>query len=164
MATQNNPLLNKYAALRSKLNHALLVDAHAGELLHQLKNLVKPPKSVLPKNLVALAGPRVELALAWFPDNIPLTLHLACNGKPVRTAGTIFSGAMQFIPIPADCLRDDGNDNELIASLSFLAGGWKYQLWIDIDGERLLLDEGKDADPGSPSNDWFVKTLKFKVA
>jgi hypothetical protein len=161
MASKNPSLLPRYEALRGQLQHALVVDANAGELLNTLRTLDVPPAELLPPNLVAATAPHVELAFAWYPENVPLSLYLYCNNAPVPGAKGIFSGGRLFLPIPASMLKPAGAENELVAVMRFLAGSWKYQLWVDVGGQRKLLDQGRDNDPCNPNDDSFIRTVRF---
>ncbi|NRD61874.1 hypothetical protein HRD49_08900 [Corallococcus exiguus] len=161
MPSKNASLLPHYESLRGQLQHALVVDAQAGELLHSLRTLDAPLAQLLPQNVVAATAPHLELAFAWYPENAPLSLYLYCNNVPVPGSRGIFSGGRLFLPIPASMLKPSGTENELVAVMRFLIGGWKYQLWVDVGGQRELLDQGRDNDPGNPNDDSFIRTVRF---
>ncbi|QAT85038.1 hypothetical protein EJ065_3477 [Corallococcus coralloides] len=161
MPSKNVSLLPQYESLRGQLQHALVVDAHAGELLHCLRTLDVHLAGHVPSNVVAATTPHAEIAFAWYPENAALSLYLYCNDVPVPGGKGIFTGGRLFVPIPASMLKPAGTENELVAIMRFLSGGWKYQLWVDVSGQRKLLDQGRDNDPGKPNDDSFIRTVRF---
>ncbi|RUO91780.1 hypothetical protein D7Y11_18150 [Corallococcus sp. AB018] len=154
-------MLPRYESLRGQLQHALVVDAQAGELLYTLRALDAPPQELLPRNEAVEAVPHVELAFAWYPENIPLSLYVYCNNVAVPGAKGIFSGGRLFVPIHPAQLKPGGQSNDVVAVMRFLHGGWKYQLWVDVGGQRRLLDQGRDSDPSNPNDDSFIRKVSF---
>ncbi|RKG88753.1 hypothetical protein D7W82_09325 [Corallococcus sp. CA049B] len=161
MPSKSYSLLPQYESLRGQLQHAVVVDAPAGELLHSLRTLDASLAGLVPSNVVAATAPHVEVAFAWYPENAPLSLYLYCNDVPVPGAKGIFTGGRLFVSLPASMLKPAGTANELVAVMRFLSGGWKYQLWVDVGGRREMLDQGHDKDPSNPSDDSFIRTVHF---
>ncbi|RKG86195.1 hypothetical protein [Corallococcus terminator] len=161
MSLKNPSLLPRYEALRVQLQNAIVEDANAGEVLQALRTLDNPPPVFFPGNRVAEAAPHVELAFAWHPESIPLSLYMYCNNEPVPGAMGIFSGGRLFVPIPAPLLKPRGAENEVVAFMRFMVGRWKYQLWMDVDGQRKRVDQGRDTTSGSADDDSFIRTVRF---
>ncbi len=161
MAPRNSSLLPRYESLRGQLQHALEENTQAGELLYTLRMLDAPPENLLPKTVMAETTPHAELAFAWYPDNIPLSIYVYCNNVPIPGAMGIFAGGRLFVPIPQTQLNPSGESNDVVAVMRFLHGGWKYQLWVDVGGQRKLLDQEHDRDPSDSNDDSFIRQVSF---
>jgi hypothetical protein len=106
----------------------------------------------------AVNSPRFELALAWIPGGIPVTVHCYMDNLAIPSASGTFRGGRVFLTIPDQVVHPGG---KLTYTLRFFQGRWKYQLWGRAEDRRTQLASGADPGPSSPDENLVIQTVDF---
>lgn len=146
-----------------ELAAALQADIPVGDLLFGLRDpdridLATVNAFVDTPMTAATSSARAELALAWIPSDVPVTVHLYMNEQPIVSGSGTVRGGRAFFAIPEAMIVDP---RKLTFALSFWQGRWSYQLWGRIDDRKFLLQHGTDPDPASKDDDLVVQSVLF---
>jgi hypothetical protein len=151
---RGSPPREEFNRLKNKLAHAVLVDAPVDGIAEEIQTLVTPARNLLVRGTAFIEENRVELGLAWIPHDVPVTVHLYLDQKPIPGASGTFEGGLRTFPIPPGMYRSGAR---LAAMLGFFRGGWKCRLWVK-NGEVVteLGEPLSDPDPSNPRDDLFL--------
>lgn len=155
--TRSTPI-TEYQKLKRQLAHAVLVDAPANKVIENIMKLDAPVRELLPEGTLTAETNAVEVGIAWVPSDVPVTVHLYLDQKPIPGASGTFEGGLLKFAVPQEMYEPGAT---LVAMLRFFIGGWKYQVWAKTGGTAHKLGEGKDSDPSDPQNDLFVEDFKL---
>lgn len=150
--------------LERGLAHSVNIDGEgSAEILRAIRDFDLIPDGVASEMGLELATSthKYELALAWTPHDLPVTLHIFVNQKAFPGSHGTFTGGRAFFAVPAEQMKPGAN--EVAYTLRFLGSGWKFQLWGSEDDAHQRLDSGADPDPDSNKDDRVIQKVTWNV-